>query len=85
MSNYHWLITIKLSDGALAIASLTGSSPDPGDMVELEDGTLATVVTKSIFSDYDQEYQAATAIVPPRKVACWYERKEVKEPANAPA
>ena len=85
MSTYHWLLTVKLSGGDLAIAAMSNHAPDPGDLVELEGGALATVVTKSIFTDYDDEYRAATAIVKPLKVVRWYEQKPVEEDAqNAP-
>ena len=79
MSNYHRLLTVKFSGGDLAIAEITDRAPDPGDLVELEDGTIATVVTRALFTQGDAEYQAVTAIVQPLKVTCWYERNPVKE------
>lgn len=82
MSKYHWLLTVKLTTGELAIVAMRDSAPGPGDLVELEDGALATVVTKEIFTDYGIAYQAATAIEPPRKVVCWYERNEIEEDSS---
>ena len=79
MSNYHWLLTVKHSDGALDIAAVKEHAPDPGDLVRLDDGALATVITKSIFTDYGEEYQHATAIVEPKKITAWYEYRPVEE------
>ena len=79
MNNYHWLLTVQHSDGALDIAAVKGHAPAPGDLVRLDDGALATVITKSIFTDYEEEYQRATAIVEPKKITGWYEYRPVEE------
>lgn len=84
MSNYHWLLTVLTGNGTLDMAAMPGPAPDPGDLVLLEDGSIATVVTKSIFTDHSEEYQAAISFVKPKNVSCWYERKPVKEAADAP-
>lgn len=82
MSNYHWMLTVKLSGGDLAIAAISSHAPDPGDLVELEGGTLATVVMRSLYGGCDDaEYLATVAVVKPMKVTCWYSRNHIEEDA----
>lgn len=79
MSNYNWLLTVKVGD-ALQIASIQNGAPDPGELVELEDGTLAVVVMRSIYSGLeDNEYKKSIAIAPPKKVVAYYNRHTVEE------
>lgn len=85
MSNYVWLLTVKVGND-LCIARVRSSSPDPGDLVELEDGTLAVVVTRSLYSgSEDAEYQKSVAVATPRKVVAYYNRHVVEEDTNEPA
>lgn len=85
MSNYTWLLTVKAGD-ALQIASIKNSAPNPGDLVELEGGALATVVTRSLYSELDDaEYQKSVAVATPRKVVAYYSRHAVEEGSNEPA
>ena len=82
MTKYRWLLTVKLCGGDLAIAQTTDLAPSPGDLVELENGTIATVVIRSVYTDDEAEYQASTAIVQPQKVVCCYERRPYPEENN---
>lgn len=85
MSNYIWLLTVKSGD-TLQIASVKDSCPNPGDLVELEDGTLAVVVMRMICSGpEDAEYQSTAAIVTPKRVVAYYSRYAIKEETNEPA
>lgn len=85
MNDYCWLLTVKVGD-TLCVASIRDGSPAPGDLVELEGGALATVVTRSLYSELDDaEYQKSVAVATPRKVVAYYSRHAVEEGSNETA
>ena len=80
MSNYVCLLTVKVGNGLYAIARIRGGAPDPGDLVELKDGTLAVVVTRVLYSELDGiEYQKSVAVATPKKVVAYYSRHIAEE------
>lgn len=83
MNNFIWLLTVKAGD-TLQIASIKNNAPNAGDLVELEDGTLAVVVMRSIYSGTkDTEYQSSVSVVPPKRVVACYNRYTVEEETDA--
>lgn len=86
MSNYRWLVTAVHADGRLDLAVIASPTPDAGDLLLLDDGSIVTTVTRALYSRNDAEYKNAISLLPPKKVVRLYvQRKTEGDFEDAPA